>query len=86
MKNYTRIIVQRGEPMTDAEITQALRVSDQTEWYRALIQLIDQCRGEYQRAAYSGATINNPLSQASDIGAHEALTGLMLELENRRAG
>jgi hypothetical protein len=86
MKNYTRIIVQRGEPMTDAEITKALRVSDQTEWYRALIQLIDQCRGEYPLAAATRAGENNALGMAREMGAYEALTQLLMQIEHRRAG
>ena len=86
MKNFTRIIVTRTEPMSDDQITRALQVSEQTEWWRALVQLIDQFRAEYPESAAACAGSNNPLAMARDVGAHEALTQLLLQIEKRRAG
>jgi len=86
MKNYTKIIVTRTEPMSDDQITRALQVSEQTEWWRALVQLLDQFRTEYPASAATCAGANNPLAMALDVGAHEALTGLLIELEKRRSG
>ena len=85
MKYYTRtIIVTQTEPLNDNQITAALKVSPQTEWWKALMQLIDQTRSEFAGSAPTCAGQNNALAMARDVGAHEALTGLMLELEKRR--
>lgn len=80
-----RVIVQRGERMTENEVNQALRVSEQIQWWRALLQLIDDLRTEYYAASYQRPEVNNALGMAKDIGAHEALSGLMIELEKRRS-
>lgn len=86
MKNFTRVIVLRADPLTEDQITRALQVSEQTEWWRALVQLIDQTRAEFAGSAPTCAGNNNALAMARDVGAHEALTGLLLELEKRRSG
>jgi 3-deoxy-D-arabino-heptulosonate 7-phosphate (DAHP) synthase class II len=84
VKNYTRIIVMSSDPMGDNEITHALQHIDATDGYRALIQLIDVLRTEYPVSAALCAGSNNALGMARDVGAHEALTQLLLELEKRR--
>jgi hypothetical protein len=86
MKTYTRVIIQKNEPLTDDQITQALKVSDQTSWWLALVQLIDGLRLEYPVSAAQSAGANNALGMARDLGAHEALSQLLLELEKRRTG
>ena len=86
MKNYTKVIVARWDPLSEDQITRALSVSEQTEWWRALVQLIEQYRNEYPSSADACAGINNALGMARDVGAHQALTGLLIELDRRRGG
>ncbi len=80
MKTYTRIVVMRGDPLTDNEIAAALKVSKQTEWWRALVQLIDASRQDYIERTSGSADRNNPLGLARDVGAQEALTALLIKL------
>ncbi len=81
----TQLIVRRGDDMDDAKIDQALAVSDTTPWYRAVVQLIDNLRQEHIRLAPSWADSNNALAMARENGAAEALSGLLIELEERRS-
>jgi hypothetical protein len=84
MKTYTQIIVYTSTPLDDAQVSQAFKVSDQTQWWRALVQLIESYRSEFAAAAPQRAGENNALGLARDMGAYEALTSLLLELERRR--
>ncbi len=77
------IIVTRTEPLSDDDITRAFHGNATTEWWKALMQLIEQYRSEYPASAATCAGVNNALGMARDVGAHEALTGLMLELQRR---
>lgn len=74
----------RNDPMDDKAITYALQHIEATDGYRALIQLIDVLRTEYPVSAALCAGGNNALGMARDLGAHEALSQLLLELEKRR--
>lgn len=78
-----RVIVQRGEPLNDKEIDEALGVPEATQWRRALIQLIEQLKTEHIDSAYQWSAYNNPLGQARDIGAMEACDELLTKLETR---
>jgi hypothetical protein len=86
MTRYTRVIIQPYEPMSDDAISLALKVSAQTPWYRGLVQMIEGFRNEFAASSAQRAGDNNALAMARDIGAYEALTGLLLKLEERRAG
>jgi len=79
------LVIQKGDVLSDAQITSALRVGEQTMWWRALTQLIIQYRSEYAGAAPQNAAQNNSLGMARDVGAHEALSGLLIDLEERRS-
>jgi hypothetical protein len=80
-----RVIVQRSEPLKDDDITKAFAgVSDTVPWWVALVQLIEATRRNYIGRASSGVDRGNALSVARDIGAHEALSELLDNLETRR--
>ncbi len=80
-----KIVVYSGSELTDDQINDALSVSGSTLWYRAVVQLVDQFRQEHADAAPTWADSNNALAMARECGAAQALTGLLSELEERRA-
>ncbi len=80
-----QLIVRRGDDLSEAQIDQILSVSESTPWFLAVIQLIDNLRQEHIRLAPSWADSNNPLAMARENGAAEALSGLLVELEDRRS-
>jgi len=84
MKQITKVIILKDE-LSDAQITSALRVGEQTMWYRALLQLIDAERQRSALNAAAKADMNNPLGMAGDAAVYAALTGLLIDLENRRS-
>jgi hypothetical protein len=81
----TQLVVRRGDELNDEEIDRAFAVSDSTSWYRAVVQLVDNLRQEHVRLAPTWADSNNALAMARENGAAEALSGLLIELEDRRA-
>jgi hypothetical protein len=81
----TQLIVRRGDELSEQVLDQAFAVSDSTLWYRAVVQLIDNLRQEHLRLAPGWADTNNTLAMARECGAAEALSGLLIELEERRA-
>ncbi len=81
----TQLIVRRGDDLSEAQIDQILSVSESTPWFRAVIQLVDNLRQEHIRLAPSWADSNNALGMARENGAAEALSGLLVELEERRS-
>ncbi len=81
----TQLIVRRGEELTEAQMNQAFAISESTPWYRALLQLIDESRQEFGRTAATRTDDNNALAMARDMGAYEALSGLLVDLEERRS-
>ncbi len=81
----TQLTVRRGGELTEAEMNQAFAVSEGALWYRALIQLVDDLRQEHIRLAPTWADSNNALAMARENGAAEALSGLLIELEERRS-
>jgi hypothetical protein len=82
---YTRLIVLDQGALSDAQITGALRVSDQTMWWRGLVQLIEESRNELAAAAAEWANEGNSLAMARANGGHQALSLLLLDLEKRRS-
>lgn len=84
-KQPQQLIIQLGAPMTEAQMNEAFAVSDSTPWFRALVQLVDTHRQQFSETAPGWANTNNALGMARDNGAMEALSGLLIELENRRA-
>ncbi len=81
----TQLIVRRGDDLSEAQIDQILSVSETTPWFRAVIQLVDNMRQEQIRLIASWADTNNALAMAREAGAAEALSGLLVELEDRRS-
>ncbi len=81
----TQLIVRRGEELTEAQIDEALAVSESTPWFRALVQLIDYHQQTFVQTAPTWADTNNALGMARDNGAAQALSGLLIELEERRS-
>ncbi len=81
----TQLIVRRGDDLSEAQIDQILSVSETTPWFRAIIQLIDNSRQEFIQLSPSRAIDNNALAMACDNGAFQALSGLLIDLEERRA-
>ncbi len=79
------IVIWRGDDISDQDIDNSLAVSESTPWYRAMVQLIDNLRQEHIRLAPSWADSNNALAMARENGAAEALSGLLVELEERRS-
>ncbi len=80
-----KLVVYSGSELTDDQINDALSVSGSTLWYRAVVQLVDNLRQEHVRLAPTWADSNNALAMARENGAAEALSGLLIELEERRA-
>ena len=72
--------------MTEKEMADALRGSEQAPIWRALIQLIEQLRSDFPVSAANCAGVNNALGMARDLGAHEALSQLLSVLGERRNG
>ncbi len=81
----TQLIVRRGDDLSEAQIDQILSVSESTPWFRAVVQLVDNLRQEHIRLAPSWADSDNALAMARENGAAEALSGLLIELEERRS-
>jgi hypothetical protein len=81
-ESSTKVIVLRGEPLDENQLTQALQFGDRT-WV-ALVQLIEGLRREHLETANGWVPENNALGIARDVGASEALTELLTDLNNRR--
>jgi hypothetical protein len=81
----TRVIVLEQGLLSEDQMTSALRVSENTMWWRALIQRIEAFRDEATQQAAASAGGNNPLAMAANCGAHTALTALLDDLETRRS-
>jgi hypothetical protein len=79
-----KIIVQKDGELSDKQITDSVRVSEQTMWWRALVQLIEKYRVDATSQAAMAAGANNPLAMAANCGAHTALTAILSDLEDRR--
>lgn len=79
----TRVIVQKWEPLTDNEINSAFKGNETTQWWRSIVQLVEARRSELQESAAAFASQNNALGMAHDVGAHEALAALLIDLEQR---
>jgi hypothetical protein len=84
-ESKTKVIVQKDGELNDRQITEALRVSEQTMWWRAVVQLIEKYRADAIGQAAASAGANNPLAMAANCGAHTALTAILSDLEDRRA-
>ena len=80
-----KVLVVRSVPLTDTEVEMALRVSEHTQWWLALTQLIESQRIELSEAGQHCALANNALAMAANCGAHTALTAILSDLEDRRA-
>lgn len=83
-KKQVHVIVQRSEPLTESEVKAAFKVSDQTQWYRALLQVIEANRGIWLVNAGACAQSNNPLAMAWNNGGENALSQLTAILEDYR--
>jgi hypothetical protein len=79
-----KVIVLKDGELNDKQITESFRVSEQTMWWRALIQLIEKYRVDATSQASMSAGANNALAMAANCGAHTALTAILSDLEDRR--
>ncbi len=81
-KNYTRVIVQRWEPLSENEIKAAFRGQENAPWYRALVQILwdEQHKERINASAHTAA--NNALAIAADAGAYSALDAVLNTLAN----
>jgi hypothetical protein len=84
-KTESKLIIVRGEPLTEQQLASALRVSEETMWWRAVIQIIEEVQSDSFPNAAGAAGSNNPLSMAANVGAYVALDQLLCNLEERRA-
>jgi hypothetical protein len=71
--------------LTEPEIAQALVGSENTQWWRAIRQILEDYRATSMVQAASSVSLNNPLAMAANNGAHAALTELFWDLEKRVA-
>jgi len=83
---YPAVIVQNYEPLSEKEIELAFQGCETTQWYRALVQIMEATRQDYIERASGGADRNNPLGMARDVGGQEALSALMLKLSELSSG
>jgi hypothetical protein len=83
---YPAVIVQNHPPLSEKEIELAFKGSETTQWYRALMQVMETTRQDYIERASGGADRNNPLGMARDLGAGESLSALMLKLSELSSG
>lgn len=84
--DYPSVIVQNHPPLNEKEIALAFQGCETTQWYRALVQIMDVTRLDYMERASGGADRNNPLGLARDVGGQEALSALMLKLSELSSG
>ena len=80
------VIVMRGQPMSDDEITRALKGNETAPWCKALLQLYDETRADYALGAANAAARNNALDMARLNGAAQAMVELLADLEKRVKG
>ncbi len=83
-KGTATLVIVGGQTFSEKEITDEFK-SMSFRQFTAMIQLIDGFRQEHAASAARSAVQNNALSMASDIGAYEALSGLIEELNERRS-
>lgn len=72
-----RVIVLSGNPLTEAEIVAAFKGNQNTQWYKAIVQIVSEDRHNeaFNCAAYAEA--NNALAMASAFGAYKNASGLL---------
>ena len=75
-----------NERLTENEIDLAFQGSENSRWWKALVQQIEDYKSEYVEAAAQKAGLNNALGMAREIGAHEALNNLLTVLQNKVEG
>lgn len=78
------VVVHFDETLDEKEIDAELKALSLRQ-FRALIQLLEESRAEFATHAATAAELNNPLLMAKDNGAHEALSGLIIELNTRHS-
>jgi hypothetical protein len=79
-----KVLVLKDGELSDKQMTDALRVSEQTLWWRSIVQLIEKYRVDATSQAAMAAGANNELAMAANCGAHTALTAILSDLEDRR--
>jgi hypothetical protein len=82
-KEVTKVIVRTWTPLTEQEIEEAFKGNETTQWWRALVQILDESMNDYVSAAAQQAGLHNELAMAREIGAHEALSNLLTVLEKK---
>jgi hypothetical protein len=81
-----KVIVRQTEPLTDDEITQAFHGNEGAQWWKALVQVLDDTRADYALGAANAAARNNALDMARLNGAAQAMVELLADLEKRVKG
>jgi hypothetical protein len=81
-----KIIIRNTEPLDDAAITRAFHGNEGTQWWKALVQVIDDTRADYALGAANRAADNNALDMARLNGAAQAMVELLADLEKRVKG
>ena len=77
------IIVQKWEPLTENEIDAAFSGCETTQWWRALVQILEDSRTEYVSAATECSVANNQMLMSRWLGAHEACGDLLIVLKKK---
>jgi hypothetical protein len=80
-----RIVYLKTDPLTEEQMNQAFTVSEQTLWWRALMQILEESRHFHAQRAASFAAGNNAMAAAHDSGIYEFISELMDQLEKRRS-
>jgi hypothetical protein len=82
----TKIIIRKTEPLSDVEITKAFHGNEGAQWWKGLVQVIEDTRADYALGAANRAADNNALDMARLNGAAQAMIELLADLENRVKG
>jgi hypothetical protein len=81
-----KVMIRASEPLDDVAITRAFHGNEGTQWWKALVQLIDDTRADYALGAANRAADNNALDMARLNGAAQAMVELLADLEKRVKG
>jgi len=78
-----RLVVIKEPFLSEAEIDKALAGNAGTQWYKALVQMIDDDRRDNLLQASRAASAGNTYAMAGALNVYEAFTGLLLELDKK---
>lgn len=79
-----KIIVVRSERrLTEEQLDEAFGGNENTLWYKALVQIIEEEMENAVIASAAAAEQNNPLRMATELGGYATLNGLLADLVRR---